>query len=313
MTLKLKTINVQGLTFQYIFYGENESPKTSVDGLVIPVNEKLLQQLSTMGGFYKQLLTPLFTNEVKQITILSSTTKGMTTKTGFFFDDDSENPQVSWTTEPTIICHFKKYLENKNIPYHYVNSLELLSSLENPNHKYFKILDDYYNPISASDTGLYFKGKMINYGDKIIINDLKKLIEKYENLQDNHLDKLKVNKIELTINENGPGFFGQIGEGKIYNDENTPISNLYCYYTLSNQKEKFEEFKQKYENDSLYEYVTKMNEAIKRNPNEKESIVKEYLEDYQNDMTEDNDPFLQPVTLSVLISSLEENLVSLSD
>lgn len=95
MTLKLKTINVQGLTFQYIFYGENKNPKTSVDGLVIPVNKQTKEMLNTSGGFYKELLAPL-NDETKRIIVLNVTSIGMKTVTAFFFEN-KKNIQTSWT------------------------------------------------------------------------------------------------------------------------------------------------------------------------------------------------------------------------
>lgn len=209
--------------------------------------------------------------------------------------------------------HYKKHLDKKEIAYSNINSLDFLSKLnQNDNLQYFNILDYYYNPISINDTGIYLKNeKMINYGQKITITNFKKIIDKHPSLKNGRLDKLNAHEMELFVNEKGLGFNNGIAEGKAYDEKGNLITNIYDYYILSNQQEDFITFFDNDKKELAHMYALKINKKI--NSSNKNEIINKYSKEYQEELDESLEPAYILITLDVLMSSIEENLVSLNN
>lgn len=319
MTAELNEINVRGVTYQYIDYGKENDVKTSVDGLVIPINYETREKLLDVGGFYRDLLTPLSEDEtVSKIVVLSVTERGMSQLIGFFFDNGEDDMKTSWTKEPNIVKHYENHIKRKGITYENINTLKFLKAegeKENTNEKYFIILDNYYNPISADDTGINIDGKVVQYGETLIIKDFQRMIDKHSNLKDSNLDKLKVDKIELDVYEDGPGFMGTIGDGKLYNQEGRVITSIedYYYSFVDDDKEGYEAFLKEYQLDLLHTFASRANERINVHPEQKESIVNEYINQYEREMKEDNEPASQMIGLNLLLSCIEEGSVEIAN
>lgn len=317
MTAKLSEINVHGVNYQYIDYGDDNEVSTSVDGLIIPVDSDVRDKLLNVGGFYRDLLTPLSEDEtIKRIVVLSVTERGMSQLVGFFFDNGEKDMKVSWTKEPKIVKHYENHIKEKDVTYENINTLEFLQSLSgDKTQKYFKILDRYYNPISVDDTGLHVNGKVVKYGQTIIINNFKKMIDKHSNLKGSNLDTLSVDKIELNIYDGGPRFMETIGSGKLYNKEGKLITRIEdYYYSYVNKKERdYEKFLNEYRLDLLHDFALRANERIKVYPEQKEEIVNGYMSQYEKELEEDNEPATQMIGLNLLLSCIEENLVEIVD
>lgn len=317
MTSKLSEINVHGVNYQYIDYGDDNEVSTSVDGLIIPVDSDVRDKLLNVGGFYRDLLTPLSEDEsINRIAVLSVTERGMSQLVGFFFDNDKEDMKISWTKEPKIVKYYENHIKEKDVAYENINTLEFLQSLnKNENQKYFKVLDRYYNPISVDDTGLHLNDKVIGYGETVIIKDFQKMIDKHSNLKGSNLDTLSVDKIELNIYDGGPRLMGTIGSGKLYNKEGRLITRIEdYYYSYVDEKERdYEKFLNEYKLDLLHGFALRANERIKVCPEQKEEIVKDYMSQYEKELEEDNGPATQMIGLNLLLSCIEEGLVEIVD
>lgn len=310
MSAKLKEANVNGTTYQYINYSEDNEIKTSVDGLIIPVGSNR-DKLLNVGGFYRDLLTPLSEDDtVKRIVVLSVTERGMSQLTGFFFDNGKADMKVSWTKEPKIAKYYENHIKEKSIEYENINSLEFLQE-SSGDEKYLSILRNYYNPISADDTGINIDGEVVQYGETLIINDFQKMIDKHSSLKGSNLDTLNIDKIELDVYEDGPRLMGTIGSGKLYNKEGRLITNIEdYYYSYVDEKEvSYEEFLNEYKMDLLHELALKINKKIKACPEQKENIMNGYMTQYEKELEEDNQPATQMIGLNLLLSCIEEGLV----
>lgn len=319
MNSKLKQTEVRGLTYQYIDYGSDSEIKSSVEGLIIPINSEVRESLLDVGGFYRDLLTPLSEDEsVNRIVILSATEKSMSQMVGFFFDNGEEDLKVSWTKEPRIVSYYEGHVEKKNISYENINTLEFLQqedAKEVTNEKYFSILDDYYNPVSADDTGIHIDGKAVQYGETVTINNFKKMLDKFESLKESNLGKLNVDKIVLPIYESGPRFMGTIGSGEIYNEEGRVITNIESYYYsyVSDSEEDYDRFLEEYKIGMLHEFALRINRRLRSRPNEKERIMKQYMEEYERELKENDEPVSEMIGLSILLECINEGLVTVKE
>lgn len=319
MKAKLIKKNLNGKTYNYIDYGNESSnefrPSTSVDGWIVEITNESREKLTTVGGFYRELLTPLIEDEnmsITQLIILSVTSTSMSQLVGYFFDDGSQDMQVSWTKEPKIATYYEKLLKDRNISYLKVNTLDFLSNQKNKESKYFEILDLYYNPISADDTGIHMNGQIIQYGQTVIINDIPKMIEKHEHLKESNLNLMDISKIELKIYRDGPKLMGTIGEGLLFRKDGSVISSIEdYYYSYAHGESELEEFLEEYYLDSLHEYAIEANKKINKNPEDKEKIINETIKDYELEKEEDNNPLQEMIGFNFLLSCIEENLVEI--
>lgn len=305
---------VQEKTYNYIQYPEGDEKISSVVGFIIPINEESRKKILNTGGFYRDLITTLFEDEnrkIKRIVILSATLTGMITLTGFFFDDGSKNMKVSWTKEPNIGPFYSKNLKEKGVDFEIVNTLEFLANETDTTKKFFSILEkNFYNPVSVDDTGIEVNGENVEYGKTLIINDVQKIVQKFPQLKDEVLGKLNIDKIELKVNENGPGFMGTIGSGKLINKNGEVITVIYDYYvSYVEEGQTFEDFQNEHIMESLENTAYKINLNITKRPNKKQTIIEDYLKTYDRECQEESEPVSEIIGLNFLLACIEENLV----
>ena len=310
MKAQLKETVVNGTTFQYIDYGDGRS---SVDGLIIPINKEVRERLLDVGGFYRDLLTPLQKDEsVIRIVILSVTERAMRQLIGFYFDNGKDDMEISWTHEPNIVKHFESYVERKDVPYEKVNTLNFLLKKDTTNEKYFSILNNYYNPISYNDTGIHIGERIVQYGETITINNVQKVIGKFESLNESSLRKLNVDKIILKVNEKGPGMMNTIGSGELYTAEGKVITSIEEYCSSYCEDVEEEEFLATHNIDRLYDFAMRINKKLNRKKDrtqeEKEAIINEYLIEYEKEVDEDNSPVKELIGLNLLLEFIKEGL-----
>ena len=320
MTAQLVKKELNGKIYNYINYGDvpaNELlPSTSVDGLIVQINDESRNKLNTVGGFYRELLTPLIEDENMSITrlvILSVTSVGMSQMVGYFFDDGSDDMKISWTKEPKIATYYEKHLKDKKVSYLNINTLDFLDEQENKESKFFNILNYYYNPISADDTGIQVNGQIVKYGETVIINDVQKMVEKHSNLKKSNLDLLNVNKIELQIYKDGPKLMGTIGDGLLFKEDGSLVSSIedyYYSYEYDDEKE-FDLFLKEHCLEYLHEFAIEANEEINKNPDNKETIIDKTIKKYELERKEDNEPVRQMIGLNFLLSCIKEDLVEI--
>lgn len=309
--------SVQGKTYNYIQYAEGDEKISSVVGFIVPIDSNSKKKLLNTGGFYRDLTIPLFKDEqgkIKRIVILSVTGVGMKTLTGFFFDDETNDMEVNWTTEPKIGPFYSRNIKDKGVDFETINTLEFLANETDTSKKFFEILtSNYYNPISIEDTGVKVNGEIVKYGQTVMINDVQTIVQKIEHLKDGNLGKLNVDKIELTLYKDGLKLMGTIGDGKLINKDGkviTVIEDNYASY--ANEGQSFEEFINEYNFELIENTAYSINEGIKRRPHRKESIMEDYISIYEKHLKESSEPMSEMIGLNFLLACIKENLVTLA-
>lgn len=312
---------INGETYKYIEYKkEGDLPLTSVDGMVIILDEETKCKLSGFGGFYRDLMSPLLgveSDSIVRLVALSSTTPGMNQLTGFFFETDTEKMMVSWTAEPRIVEHIYRRILKEDVSISVINSLDFLEDLDESNSKFSKILDNYYSPLCVDDTGLYIDGVMINYGDQLVIKKLQQAIENNPRLRSKNILRMKVDSIELTVNENGIGTNGIIGSGISKKKCGSTISSIESYYYnfVSNETSTASDYLKflKENHDETIEHLEEKKERmIKDNRMPEEEILTKISEEYKKGVLEDNETSVELIGLGFLLECIKDGLVKFS-
>lgn len=303
MNKELFSVNIEGEVYNYI-QDQNES---SVDGFIVKIKDNQKELVNESTGFYRQLLTKAMeTENLREIIVLTVTSKGMVPLTGIF-STDGDKIDFILTKEPNIGQYIANYLGDKGIQSEKINSLQFIK--ENKDTPYSELLKFYYNPKSVDDTGFELNGSPIKYGEIVLIDNVQSLIQQHENLQGGKLDKLNVNQIKLTLYKDGPKLSASIGAGLLIDENGETVSSL-KYYCIDEIEGDYETFKQQCELEDLYIFALDANKQIDQRPHKKESIIADCVRLVENEMKENNEPYKENIGVGFLMEALKNNLVT---
>lgn len=306
--MTLEQVEIRGTVYNYI----KDERVCTATGLIIPIDKEARDKLLEFTGFVRDMLGPLFKDEtIKKVVALSSTTKGMLKKTGFFFINSNGETEITLTNESEFVDYLGKRLEEKGIPCELVNTLEFLKSESEkdvPNEEYFKILNNYYNPQSVDDTGIYIDGEMVEYGATVRIKNLKGLVAQYKNLKEGTYGVPYAGQVIFTINEDGVHSMNLIGKGIVQTEEGKNLTQLEEWYRTDfegSHEKTIEQCKV----SLLNEYAFKINDLLKsKNASNIESVNKKiyrHLKQYEEELIEYAEPLDVLVNMSILETSIK--------
>lgn len=312
---EIKTVEVQGKELQYIDFKDktHKSPNTSVDGLVVKINKETKDKMLDTGGLYRDLLTPLTQHEsIDKVIILTVTTKGMICLTGYYFESQNVIVDCTLAKEPSLAFHYKFHLDQKEVPYENINSLEFMK-VSNNNYSY--LLDNYYSPTCVNDSGIVMNGEIIPYGSNLVIENFGKLVEKFPKLKESPIGKLNADKLILKMH-NSPRIAGIVGLAEVVTKEGHKVSDLESYYVNyhhssreEENKDNFEDFKEMIIIDHIHSEALSANKQIDRRPKMKEEFIQKAVKNHEQFVNENNDPVKEYVQLDVLLEAIKLNLV----
>ena len=171
-TREIKSLKVNGKEYAYI------ELKTG-DGVIyynttfiqVPITDKYLGMFESIGGFSREVLhDPAKELDVNQLTIISKTVESNTIMTHFIYENDNEKVELLTTVEGQFLGYvidlFKK---NEDI----VGKMTVQNSLNYvEDEQYGEYLEDYIEPVSLKQSGLFYKGEPILYGESFEIRGL---------------------------------------------------------------------------------------------------------------------------------------------
>lgn len=138
----------------------------------VPITDKYREMFEGIGGFTRDVLyNSIKELDVNQLTIISKTTEQYTMVTSFIFEKDKKEVHLVTTVEDLFLGHVIDLL-NKNEDI--VGKINIQNSLNYMGDTvYGGYLEDYKKPLTEYQSGLFYKGKPILFGETFLLKGLK--------------------------------------------------------------------------------------------------------------------------------------------
>lgn len=224
-TRELKSLKVNNKEYAYL------ELKTG-DGVIhynttfiqVPITDKYLDMFKSIGGFSREVLhNPAKELDVNQLTIISKTVESNTIMTHFIYEKDNEKVELLTTVEG----HFLGYVidlfqKNEDI----VGKLTVQNSLNYvEDEQYGECLEDYIEPASLNQSGLFYKGEPIMYGESFEIEGLTDIQDTLGGYLLIAVRDGGVNKLHVRVKEK-MGMFNIVTEEILLKEDGSIYTNL---------------------------------------------------------------------------------------